>query len=165
MFLISSISAFVWTFIINWNWKRRTSLRKGWIFSCHWHLEWSNKKEKAWSQCQQRHEIWYLFGKRTQRMDSKRQTWNTSLMFNPFPHIGAFWCLCSRLLFKNIVTKEEIAQNKQFLLLPQYFPLLVIFYDYPFNYRDFLFLAHLSFAQGELLWLPFVRRASTSSPQ
>ena len=28
--------------------------------------------------------------------------------------------------FENIVTKEEIAQNEQFLLLQQYFPLLVI---------------------------------------
>ena len=35
------------------------------------------------------------------------------------------------------MTKEEIAQNEKFLLLPQYFPLLVI--GYPFNYRDFLF--------------------------
>ena len=40
-------------------------------------------------------------------------------------------------LFENIVIKEEIAQNKQFLLLQQCFPLLVI--GYPFNYRDFLF--------------------------
>ena len=40
-----------------------------------------------------------------------------------------------RQLFENIVTKEEIAQNEQFLLLPQCFPLLVI--GYPFNYRDF----------------------------
>ena len=39
--------------------------------------------------------------------------------------------------FENIVTKEEIAQNEQFLLLPQSFPLLVI--GYQFNYRDFLF--------------------------
>ena len=35
------------------------------------------------------------------------------------------------------MTKEEIAQNVQFLLLTQCFPLLVI--GYPFNYRDFLF--------------------------
>ena len=35
------------------------------------------------------------------------------------------------------MTKEETAQNEQFLLLPQCFPLLVI--GYPFNYRDFLF--------------------------
>ena len=41
-------------------------------------------------------------------------------------------------LFENIVTKEEIAQNKQFLFLPQSFPLLVI--GYPFIYRDFLFV-------------------------
>ena len=41
--------------------------------------------------------------------------------FNPFPHIDAFWRLCSRQLFENIVTKVEIAQNKQFPLLPQYF--------------------------------------------
>ena len=57
--------------------------------------------------------------------------------FNPFPDIDAFWRLCSRQLFENIVTKEEIAQNKQFLLLLQCFPLLVI--GYPYNYRDFLF--------------------------
>ena len=37
---------------------------------------------------------------------------------------------------KKIVTKEKIAQNMQFLLLPQCFPLFVI--GYPFNYRDFL---------------------------
>ena len=40
--------------------------------------------------------------------------------------------------FLKTVTKEEIAQNKQFLLLPQCFPLLV-FIGYPFNYRDFPF--------------------------
>ena len=62
-----------------------------------------------------------------------------SILVNPFPHIDAFWRLCSRQLFEIIVTKEEIAQNKQFLLLPQCFPLLVI--GYPFNYRDFLFLS------------------------
>ena len=31
--------------------------------------------------------------------------------------------------FENIVTKEEIAQNEQFLLLPQCFPLLVTGYS------------------------------------
>ena len=36
-------------------------------------------------------------------------------IFNPFPHIDAFWCLCSRQLFENLVTKE------QFLLFPQCF--------------------------------------------
>ena len=56
---------------------------------------------------------------------------------NPFLHIDAFWRLCSRQLFENIVTKEDIVQNKQFLLLQQCFPLLII--CYPFNYRDFLF--------------------------
>ena len=55
---------------------------------------------------------------------------------NPFPHIDAFGRLCSRRLFENIVTKEEIAQNMEFLLLPQCFPLLVI--GYPLNYGDFL---------------------------
>ena len=34
------------------------------------------------------------------------------------------------------MTKEEIAQNVQFLLLTQCFPLLVI--GYPFNHGDFL---------------------------
>ena len=34
-------------------------------------------------------------------------------LFNPFLHIDAFWHLCSRQLFENIVTKEEITQNKQ----------------------------------------------------
>ena len=48
--------------------------------------------------------------------------------FNPLPHIDAFWRLCNRLLFENIVTKEEIAQNVQFLLLTQCFPFLVIGY-------------------------------------
>ena len=43
--------------------------------------------------------------------------------FNRFPHIDAFGRLCIRRLFENIVTKEEIAQNVQFLLLPQCFPL------------------------------------------
>ena len=50
--------------------------------------------------------------------------------------IDAFRRLCSRKLFENIVTKEEIAQNEQFLLLPQCFPLFVI--GNPLNYRDFL---------------------------
>ena len=36
--------------------------------------------------------------------------------------------------FENIVTKEEIAHNVQFLLLSQCFPRLVI--GYPFSYRD-----------------------------
>ena len=58
-------------------------------------------------------------------------------LINPFPHIDAFWRLWSRRLFGNIVTKEEIAQNEQFLFLTQCFPLLVI--GYPFNYRDFPF--------------------------
>ena len=35
------------------------------------------------------------------------------------------------------MTKEEIAQKEQFLLLSQCFPLLVI--GYLLNYRDFLF--------------------------
>ena len=50
--------------------------------------------------------------------------------------IGELYCPPTTLV-ENIVTKEEIAQNEQFLLLPQCFPLLVI--GYPFNYRDFLF--------------------------
>ena len=65
---------------------------------------------------------------------SRRNIWNSSI--NPFPHIDAFWRLCRRRLFENIVTKEEIAQNEQFLLLQQCFQPLVI--GYPFNYRDFL---------------------------
>ena len=44
-------------------------------------------------------------------------------LLNPFPHKDAFWRLCSRQLFENVVKKEDIAQNKQFLLLPQCFPL------------------------------------------
>ena len=39
------------------------------------------------------------------------------------------------------MTKEEIAQNEQFLLLPQCFPLLVI--GCPLNYRDFLFFVKI----------------------
>ena len=56
--------------------------------------------------------------------------------FNTFPHIDAFWRLCSRCCFKNIVTKGEIAQNMQFLLLTQRFPLFII--GQSFNYGDFL---------------------------
>ena len=56
--------------------------------------------------------------------------------------LNTIWRLCSRRLFENIVTKEEIAQNVQFLLLTQCFPLLVI--GYPFNYRDFLFFYKIS---------------------
>ena len=36
---------------------------------------------------------------------------------NTFPHIDAFWHLCSRRLFENMAKKEEIAQNEQFRLL------------------------------------------------
>ena len=67
--------------------------------------------------------------------------------FNPFLHIDAFWCLCSRRLFEKIVTKEEIGQKKQFLLLPLCFPLLVL--SYPFNYRDYPFLT--KYVQSRLL--------------
>ena len=69
---------------------------------------------------------------------------------NPFPHIDAFWRHCSRRLFENIVTKEEIAHNEHFLLLPQCFPLLVI--GYPFNYtciEIFYFLT--KYVQSRLL--------------
>ena len=40
----------------------------------------------------------------------KSEVWT----FNRLHHTEAFWCLCSRQL-KNIVTKEEIAHNEQFL--------------------------------------------------
>ena len=65
------------------------------------------------------------------------QIWCIWERVNPFPHTDTFWRLCSRRLFENKVTKEEIAQDEQFLLLPQCLPLLVI--GYPFNYRDFPF--------------------------
>ena len=76
-------------------------------------------------------------------------------MFNPFPHIDAFWRLCSRRLSENIVTKEEIAQIAQFLLLPQCLPLLVIVY--PFYYRDFLFFEKIcsKSSAAELSYNPF----------
>ena len=41
-----------------------------------------------------------------------------ALNLNPFPH--------KRRLFDNNVTKEEIAQNKQFLLLPHCFQLFQV---------------------------------------
>ena len=74
------------------------------------------------------------------------------ITLNYFPHIDAFWHLCGRQLFENVVKKEEIAQNEQFLLLPQCFPLLVI--GYPFNYRDFLFFDKicLKLSAAELLY-------------
>ena len=40
--------------------------------------------------------------------------------------IDTFHCLCSRQLFENMATKEEIAQNKQFLLLSPCFQLYSI---------------------------------------
>ena len=43
--------------------------------------------------------------------------------------------------FVNIVTKEEIAQNEQILILPQCF--LLLFIGYPFNYKDFLFFDNI----------------------
>ena len=45
-------------------------------------------------------------------------------LINPFP--DAFRRLFSRRFFENIVTREEIAQDEQFLLLPQYFQLYSI---------------------------------------
>ena len=45
------------------------------------------------------------------------------------------------------MTKQEIAQNEKYLLLPQCFPLLVI--GYSLNYRDFLFLT--KYVQSRLL--------------
>ena len=62
---------------------------------------------------------------RLKHNDKCLQMW---FMLNPFPHVDAFWRLCSKQLFENIVIKEEIAQKKQFLLLPECFPLLVIGY-------------------------------------
>ena len=57
------------------------------------------------------------------------------ISFNPFPHIDALWRLCSRRLFENMVTKEEIAQKKQF---PSPFDTIFsTFTHYPFSYRDF----------------------------
>ena len=55
-----------------------------------------------------------------------------SLTLSYHSYRNAFPCLCSRRLFENIVTKEEIAQNVQFLLLPQCFPLF--FYKWWFGY-------------------------------
>ena len=53
------------------------------------------------------------------------------MFLNPFPHnIGAFWCLSSRWLLENMAIKEEIAQNKQFLLFVTMFSTL-------FNYCTF----------------------------
>ena len=34
--------------------------------------------------------------------------------FNTFPHVDVFWRLCSRGLFENIVTKEEVDQTSNF---------------------------------------------------
>ena len=58
---------------------------------------------------------------------------------SPFPHIDAFWRLCSRWLFENIVTKRRncIKTSNFSFSHNVFFPLIVI--GYPFNYRDFLF--------------------------
>ena len=57
------------------------------------------------------------------------------------------------------MTKEEIAQNEQFLLLPQRFPLLVI--GYPFNYRDFLFFD--KYVQSHMLQICYMRERVNSN--
>ena len=57
--------------------------------------------------------------------------------FNPFPHIEAFWRLWSKTSFENIVTKEEIAQNKQFLLLQQCFQF------YSVNLPSYIGIVHI----------------------
>ena len=33
------------------------------------------------------------------------------LVVTPFPHLDAFWCLCSRRFFENMATKEEICHH------------------------------------------------------
>ena len=82
---------------------------------------------------------WWEFIGEIKVVNYKFYRTNSGLVsFNPFTHIDAFWCQCSRWLFENIVKKEGIAQNGQFLLLPQCFPLSVI--GYPFNYGDVLCL-------------------------
>ena len=48
------------------------------------------------------------------------------------------------------MTQEEIAQNKQFLLLPQCFPLLII--GYPFNYGDFPFFDKICSKSSAAEW-------------
>ena len=55
--------------------------------------------------------------------------WNLDVSW-PFPSYNL-----KQTTFESIVAKEEFAHNEQFLLLSQFFPLLVI--GYPFNYRDF----------------------------
>ena len=58
---------------------------------------------------------------------------------NPFPHKDAFWRLCSRRLFENMVTKEEIAQNKQFLpLLPCFQLYSIIILSFKGSFQFFL---------------------------
>ena len=61
------------------------------------------------------------------------------------------------------MTKEEIAQNVQFLLLPQCFPLFVI--GYPFNYGEILCFdkigskssaAELSYGERVKIWKLFI---------
>ena len=75
-----------------------------------------------------------LWPSSNQHVTATRKT-QTGFDLSPFPHINAFWRLCSKQLFENIVTQEIIAQNERFLILPRCFPLLVI--CYPFNYLRF----------------------------
>ena len=58
-------------------------------------------------------------------LKNRTQSIITYLHVNPFPHKDSFWRLCSRRLCTNMVTKEEIAKNEQFLLLSQCFQLNV----------------------------------------
>ena len=52
-------------------------------------------------------------------------------LLNPFPHIDAFWHFCSRQLFENIATNEEIAWN-------EFSMFSTLFNNCSFIQRDFL---------------------------
>ena len=60
------------------------------------------------------------------------------ILVNPFP-LRMLSGASAEDDFEKIVTKGEIAQNEQFLLLPQYIYIFFFFCRYTLIYRDFLF--------------------------
>ena len=73
-----------------------------------WHF--LDRSEKCrWGKNDKNEDDWIL--KRYIIVSHPTQVKSTLVCFNSFPHIDAFWRLCNWRLFKNIVTKEEIAQN------------------------------------------------------
>ena len=78
---------------------------------------------------------YFPYGTIRLRFKTLRTEWRLFFVYH-FPHIDAFWGLCSRRLFENMVTKEEIAQNEQFLLWsPCFYLYLIIVHSFKESFQ------------------------------